>query len=95
MLNDAMAFWKALEPKVREVVRDMTENVVREERFEVVTPPDGEKIGLKQPFGRTIYIPYAPAVANAAEKDTVLVRWRGNSLSTALAYAFGDGLGGT
>ena len=91
MLNDALAFWNAIRPKVDERIRELTQNVVRRERFSVSTPPDGTKIGVKQPFGKTeIFVPYTEKVQSAQIGDTVLVEWRG-TLSTALAVTFGDG----
>lgn len=91
MLEAIKEFWKALEPKVNRAIAERTRNCVRRERYDVTAPPDGSKIGVKPPYGVEIFLPYAPAVANAQVGQTVIVEWRG-SLSTGIAVSYGDGL---
>ena len=91
MLEALKEFWNAISPKVRQAIKEMTMNCIRRERYDVTTPPDGEKIGVKPPYGGEIFLPYAPTVAGATVGQTVLVEWRG-SLSTGIATAFGDGI---
>lgn len=93
MLEDAKAFWKAIEGKVRETVRDMTGKSLQCERFDVTTAPNAAtgKIGVRLPFGdRELKIPYSGAVSGAKAGDTVLVVWW-KSMSNAKAWFFGDG----
>lgn len=90
MLEGISEFWKALKPKVEEIIKVKGHNCLRVERFDVVASPDGSKIGVRQPFGTTISIPYCAEVADAKVGDTVLVLWWG-SLSTAKAWCYGDG----
>lgn len=91
MLNEIKAFWAALSPKIRQMVKNMTQNCVRRERYDVVAAPNGETIGVRQPYGSEIFLPYAPTVAGAVAGDTVIVEWR-DSLSTGVAVSFGDGI---
>lgn len=91
MLNEVKEFWAALSPKIRQTVRGMTQNCTRRERYDVSTAPNGETIGVRQPYGSEIFLPYAPAVAGAVTGDTVMVEWR-DSLSTGTAVSFGDGI---
>ena len=93
MLEEALSFWNAIKGKVREAIREDTRNVVRMERYDVTTAPNGTKIGVSQPFGDEIFVPYSAEVANAQVGDTVLLVWW-NSLSTAKAYYFGEGYNG-
>lgn len=93
MLEEALSFWNAIKGKVREAIREDTRNAVRMERYDVTTAPNGTKIGVSQPFGDEIFVPYSAEVANAQVGDTVLLVWW-NSLSTAKAYYFGDGYNG-
>lgn len=93
MLEEALSFWNAIKGKVREAIREDTRNAVRMERYDVTTAPNGTKIGVSQPFGDEIFVPYSAEVANARVGDTVLLVWW-NSLSTAKAYYFGDGYKG-
>ncbi len=90
MLDGIIEFWNALKPKVEQTVSEKTGNCLRVERFDVVAAPSSGKISVRQPYGRTISIPYTEAVSTAKAGDTVLVLWWG-SLSTAKAWCFGDG----
>lgn len=91
MLNEIREFWAALSPKIRQSIKTMTQSCIRRERYDVSTAPNGEKIGVRQPYGSEIFLPYAPAVAGAEAGDTVMVEWR-DSLSTGVAVSFGDGI---
>lgn len=90
MLDGIMEFWNALRPKVEQTADERTANCLRVDRFDVVSAPRGGKISVRQPYGRTISIPYCEEVAGAKAGDTVLVLWWG-SLSTAKAWCFGEG----
>ena len=91
MLQDAASFAEAVRPLIEKLVKEQTRNVLRADRFDVVTPADGSKMGVRQPFGkREIFLPYTQAVANAQEGDAVLVLWRG-SLSNGKVWCFGAG----
>ena len=79
MLQDAASFAEAVRPLIEKLVKEQTRNVLRADRFDVVTPADGSKMGVRQPFGkREIFLPYTQEVANAQEGDAVLVLWRGS-----------------
>jgi hypothetical protein len=90
MLEGIIEFWNALKPKVDQAVTERTGNCLRVDRFDVVAAPSNGKISVRQPYGRTISIPYCKEVATATAGDTVLVIWWG-SLSTGKAWCFGDG----
>lgn len=93
MLEAIKDFWKSLEPKVNRTIAERTRNCVRRERYDVTTPPNGQKIGVTPPYGTEIFLPYAPTVAQAQIGQAVVVEWRG-SLSTGVAVSFGDGIVG-
>lgn len=91
MLRDAADFAEVLRPLIEKLVKEKTQNVLRADRFDVVTPADGSKMGVRQPYGdRQIFLPYTQEVANAQEGDAVLVLWRG-SLSNGKVWCFGNG----
>lgn len=91
MLQDAASFAEAVRPLIEKLVKEQTRNVLRADRFDVVTPADGSKMGVRQPFGkREIFLPYTQEVANAQQGDAVLVLWRG-SLSNGKVWCFGNG----
>ncbi|MBQ1789460.1 MAG: hypothetical protein II008_04730 [Oscillospiraceae bacterium] len=90
MLELTSEFARALEPLIRRIVDDRTKNALRVERYEVSTVADGTKMGVRQPYGSEIFLPYSQEVASAAKGDSVLVLWRG-TLSTAKVWCFGNG----
>lgn len=90
MLGELNDFAKALEPLIRKVIAEQTRNALRVERYEVSTVADGTVMGVRQPYGSEIFLPYTQEVANAAEGDSVLVLWHGK-LSTAKVWFFGNG----
>lgn len=95
MLSEAQRFWDAISGKVRELIRSETKNVMRVERYDVTTAPDGTVIGVSKPFGTNeIFLPYSAEVASAVVGNPVLVVWWG-SMSNAKVYYFADGFRGT
>lgn len=90
MLQLTSEFARALEPLIRKVVKDLTRNVLRVERYEVSTAGNGTVMGVRQPFGEEIFLPYSQQVQNASVGDSVLVLWR-DTLSTAKVWCFGNG----
>lgn len=91
MLQEAANFAEAVRPLIEKIVDERCRNVLRAERFDVVTPANGSKMGVRQPYGkREIFLPYTQTVANAQEGDAVLVLWRG-TLSNGKVWTFGDG----
>lgn len=94
MLKEALAFYGAIEGKVRETVKSMSGRNLQCERYDVTTAPNGAtgKIGVTQPYGQEIFVPYSAACANAQVGDTVLVVWW-KSLSNAKAWFMGDKIG--
>lgn len=90
-MNDVILVWDALKSKISSLVKSLTGNCLRCERYDVTTAPDGSVIGVTQPFGNTeLFIPYSQEVADAVAGDTVLVVWWG-TMSTAKAWSFGNG----
>lgn len=90
MLGDVSEFAKALEPLIRKIVEERTKNALRVERYEVSTAANGTVMGVRQPYGTEIFLPYSQEVASATVGTAVLVLWRG-SLSTAKVWCFGNG----
>ena len=94
MLDQAKAFWDSLAGKVRQTVREETENALRMQRYTVSTAPNGSVIGVTLPYGTNeLLIPYSQEVDSATAGDVVLVAWWGN-MSNAKVYYFADGYRG-
>lgn len=87
MLKDALAFYNAIEGKIKDTIREMSGKNLQCERYDVTTAPNSStgKIGVTQPFGTEIFVPYNAACASAKVGDTVLVAWW-KSLSNAKAW---------
>ena len=74
MSDDAERLKSGLEALIRRVVRQETESCLRCARYVVSTPPDGEKIGVRQPpDGPEIFLPYGPELASAGAGTPVYV----------------------
>ena len=94
MIEQAKAFWDSISGKVKSLVQTETENALRVQRYDVTTAPDGDVMGVTQPFGNNeIFLPYSKEVENATVGDTVLVAWWG-SMSNARVYYFSKGYDG-
>lgn len=91
MDSGVLNFWDNLRGKVAESIEERTRNCIRRGRFEVVTAPDGQTMGVKQPYGNTVYLPYSPNMAGAQPGDAVYAQWS-KSLSSGFIYAYGDGM---
>ena len=95
MISEAKAFWDSIAGKVKSLIHKETENVLRVQRYDVTTAPNGTVIGVTQPFGgNEIFIPYSSEVSGASVGDTVLVVWWG-SMSNARAYYYAYGYDGS
>lgn len=94
MLSEAQRFWDAIKGKVRQLIREESQNVMRCERYEVTTAPNGTKIGVTKPFGQNeLMLPYSSEVEDAVVGDPVLVVWW-SSMSNAKVYYHADGYRG-
>lgn len=94
MISEAKAFWDPISGKVKEQIQKQMGNALQVQRYDVTTEPDGDVMGVAQPFGSNeIFLPYSKEVAGATVGDTVLVAWWG-SMSNARVYYFAKGYDG-
>lgn len=89
--NEALAIWEALRPMVRQEIASHTKSCVRAKKMMVTVPPDGTQIGVAEPFGDTIYVPYSSALSGAVAGDAVWVWWFFDNASTMIAMSTGAG----
>lgn len=91
MLEEIKKVLAGIRKDTEKVIRRLTENHFRCERYDVTTAPNGTVIGVTQPFGtEELLIPYSWMCSNAQVGDTVIVVWW-NGLSNAQAWFMGDG----
>ena len=89
--DEAMKIWSALKPMVDKQIEEKTKSCMRSKKMTVTVAPDGSTIGVAEPFGDTVQIPYLSGLSEAQVGDAVWVNWYYNSASTMSAAAMGDG----
>lgn len=91
LTREAQKIWNALRVMVDKEIDRRTASCVRSRKMTVMTAPNGSTVGVAEPFGQTIDIPYSSALANVKVGDTVWVDWKFDNASTMVAMATGDG----
>lgn len=89
--NEALKIWNALKPMVTKEIERLTRSCVRARKMQVKVPPNGSTIGVAEPYGETIQIPYSFALSEAREGDAVWVWEYFSNASTMIALAYGNG----
>ena len=91
LTREAQKIWNALRVMVDKEIDKRTASCVRSRKMTVMAAPNGSTIGVAEPFGETVYIPYSSTLANAKVGDSVWVDWKFNNASTMVAMATGEG----
>lgn len=89
--SEALKIWEALRPMIDTEIAEKTRSCVRTRKMVCTTAPNGSVIGVAEPFGNEVKIPYSSSVSNATVGDAVWVQWYYDNASTMLAISFGDG----
>lgn len=94
--RDALSVWDALKPKIEQLIADKTQTAVRQKKMNITRIDTSAKTvtvydGINS--SRSITIPYVPGVGIdlLSSGYSVLVEWRDNDISTAVAVAPGQG----
>lgn len=91
LTREAQKIWNALRVMVDAEIDKRTASCVRSRKMTVMSVPNGSTIGVAEPFGQTVNIPYSSALANVKVGDTVWVDWKFDNASTMVAMATGEG----
>lgn len=91
LTREAQKIWNALRVMVDQEIDKRTASCVRSRKMTVMSAPNGHTVGVSEPFGQTINIPYSSALANVKVGDTVWVDWKFDNASTMVAMSTGDG----
>ena len=91
LTREAQKIWNALRVMVDAEIGKRTASCVRSRKMTVMSAPNGSTIGVAEPFGQTVNIPYSSALANVKVGDTVWVDWKFDNASTMVAMATGEG----
>lgn len=89
--NEAMKIWNALKPMVNRQIEEKTKSCVRAKKMTVTTAPNGSVIGVAEPYGEEILIPYLSTLSGASVDDAVWVWYYFNNASTMIAMTMGNG----
>ena len=89
--EEALKIWNALKPMVDRQIEEKTRSCIRAKKMVVTTAPDGSVIGVAEPYGEEILIPYSTALSGVEVGDTVWVWMYYSSATNAIAMAKGDG----
>lgn len=96
MRNDqaeAVAIWREFEPQILELIRQETQNCIRQQVVTVVTAPNGTTMGVMQPNddSHTIFnIPYVSTLSNVSIGTRVRINWS-YGMSNAIVVSLADG----
>lgn len=90
-LREAQKIWKSLQPIIDKEIERQTRSMVRAKKMTVISPPDGSTIGVAEPFGQTLNIPYSSALSTVTAGDAVWVYSYFSNASTMIAMATGEG----
>lgn len=87
---EAQKIWKALRPLVDERIKTLSKSCVRARKMIVTRDPDGSTVGVQEPFGQELNVPYSSAL-NLSVGDSVWVYWYAGSASNMIVMTMGDG----
>lgn len=89
--REAQKIWNALVPLIDNEINIQTRAMIRAKKMTVITPPNGSTVGVAEPFGKTLNIPYSSAISTVVAGDAVWVWNYFTNASTMIAMATGDG----
>lgn len=89
--NEALKIYAALRPMLLSEIKKQTQNCVRSTKMSVTTTAASGVMGVTEPYGKELFLPYVTSLASAVIGDTVWVQWYAGDMSTAFVARFGDG----
>lgn len=89
--NEALKIWDALKPMIDSEIKAQTKSCVRCKKMKVITAPNGFTVGVAEPYGEVINIPYSTAIGNIEPGESVWVWWFYGNASTMIAMSYGNG----
>lgn len=88
--REAQKIWSALRPVIAKEIKSRTESCVRAKKMSVMTAPENGLVGVAEPFGPIVNVPYSSALTLNVG-DPVWVWWYFGNASTMIVMAKGDG----
>lgn len=91
LTNEALKIWNALKPMIDKEIKTQTKSCVRCKKMKVITAPNGFTVGVAEPYGEVINVPYSTSISNVEVGDSVWVWWFYGNAATMIALAYGNG----
>ena len=89
--SEAQRIWRNLKPMIDEEIKKQTASCIRAKKMAVTSAPNGTTIGVAEPFGNSIQIPYSSSLSGVSTGDAVWVWWFYGNASTMIAMTTGEG----
>ena len=80
--SEAQKIWKALRPMIDEEIKQKTNSCVRARKMRVMSAPEDGLVGVAEPFGNTVHVPYSSQLTDLQVGDAVWVYWYFNNGSS-------------
>lgn len=87
--KEAWGIWDALKPMIDAEIERMTKGSVQRRKAKVTTAPDNSVIGVTEPFGQELMLPYVPIMGSAQVGDAVWIEYV-YGMSNAYVSMFAD-----
>lgn len=90
---EAVAIWREFRPQILELIKQETQDCIRQKVVTVVTAPNGTTVGVMKPNddSHTIFnIPYVSTLSNVSVGTRVRIQYS-YGMSNAIAVALGNG----
>jgi hypothetical protein len=91
--TEALAIWSEISPQILALIKQETQNCIRQQVVTVVTPPNGTTVGVMKPNDDThtvFNISYASTLSNIPVGTRVRINWT-YGMSNAIAVSLSDG----
>lgn len=88
---EALKVWDALKPMIDKEIERRTRSCVRAKKMVVTAAPTNGLVGVAEPFGNEMMLPYSSTLTGLTVGDAVWVVYYFNNASTMIVMAKGDG----
>ena len=88
---EALKVWEALKPMIDREIERRTRSCVRAKKMTVTTAPANGVVGVAEPFGEEMLLPYSSALTGLTVGTAVWAVYYFGNASTMIVMAKGDG----
>ena len=91
MRSEALQIKTELEVIIENKIRELTKGCIRRKRMTVISVPNGSTIGVTEPFGTTINVPYVSTLSSVSVGDSVWVDYAYGMTNAVATMRVGGG----